>query len=145
MAWAASSVILRLDMASKAEILKELDFVTDKLSAQVRTIALGVLVFSWGLIVGESRLAENLRQGLVWHSVGVGAAAIIVMLFDFLQYLAGYWNTLFVYQKMKSDRTDKGEYDEKSILFRIRVFLFYAKMTGLTATVIWLALLLDIG
>jgi hypothetical protein len=125
-------------MASKNDILKELDFVTDRLSTQVRSVALGVLAFSWGLIVSDSRVAQDLRELLIKNLVGIGAAAIVVMLFDFLQYLAGYSNTMKAYKEMESLRTDHAEYDEDNKFFKLRKFFFYAKIVGVTLTVLWL-------
>jgi hypothetical protein len=125
-------------MASKTDILKELAFVTDRLSTQVRSVALGVLAFSWGLIVSDSRVAQDLRELLIKNLVGIGAAAIVVMLFDFLQYLAGYSNTMKAYKEMASSGTDHAEYDEASKSFKLRKFFFYAKMVSVTLTVLWL-------
>ncbi len=125
-------------MASKADILKELDFVTDKLSTQVRTTALGALVFAWGLLVGESSVARSVAGQLKWHLVGVGAVAILTMFLDFLQYLAGYTNALSAYRAMEAAKKTEGQFDENSFSYRLRKFFFYGKSLGLMVTVIWL-------
>jgi len=125
-------------MASKADILKELDFVTDKLSAQVRTTALGALVFVWALLVGESPIARSVAGQLEWHLVGVAAVAILTMFLDFLQYVAGYVNEKNVYRAMQAAKEDTAEYDETRCSWRLRLIFFWAKILGLTVTVIWL-------
>ena len=80
-------------MASKSDITEDLNFLTDRLSTQVRTTALGVLVFSWGLLMGESTVARSLAAQLKRDLVAVAALAVLAMLCDILQYLFGYWNT----------------------------------------------------
>jgi hypothetical protein len=111
-------------MPSKAEIIKELDFVTDTLSKQVRTTALGTLVFAWGLLVGESAAARSIAGQVQWHLVGVGAVSILAMLFDFLQYVAGYRSVKALYDKMDVENQEEGWYDETSYSYRLR-FLFF--------------------
>lgn len=125
-------------MAKASEIIAELGFVTDRLSAQVRTTALGALALSWGLLIGESATAKELAAHLRWHLVGVGAAAVLVLFCDFLQYVAGYVETLSVYKEMQAAKKDEGSYDEHAFFFRLRMFFFYAKMVGLSVTVLWL-------
>ena len=129
-------------MAAKKDILDELDFVTTTLSTQVRTTALGVLALSWGLLIGESSTAKELAAQLKWHLVGVGAAAVLILFLDFLQYVAGYAATLGVYNTMVQDNADQGEFDDSALSFRLRMFLFYAKMVALSLTVIWLLVVL---
>ena len=125
-------------MATVSDIIAALDFVTDRLSAQVRTTALGALALSWGLLIGESATAKELAAQLRWHLVGVGAAAVLVLFCDFLQYVAGYNSTLGVYRKMQAEKKAEGSFDERTLSFRLRMFFFYAKMVILSVTVIWL-------
>ncbi|MGO9589888.1 MAG: hypothetical protein ACLP3K_07570 [Candidatus Acidiferrales bacterium] len=125
-------------MATGADIIAELGFVTDRLSGQVRTTALGALALSWGLLIGESATAQALAAQLKWHLVGVGAAAILVLFCDVLQYVAGYVATLGVYRKMQKAGKNEGSYDESALPFRLRMVFFYLKMVVLSVTVVWL-------
>jgi hypothetical protein len=125
-------------MATEAEIIKELDFVTDRLSGQVRTTALGALALSWGLLIGESTTAKELAAQLKWHLVGVGALAVLALFCDFLQYVAGYIETMNVYRQMKKAKKTEWSYDEGALFFGLRMFFFYAKMVVVSATVLWL-------
>ena len=125
-------------MATENEIITELGFVTDRLSSQIRTTALGALALSWGLLIGESATARDLAARLKWHLVGVGAAAVLALFCDFLQYVAGYVDTLGVYRKMRKAKKAETSYNEKSAFFRLRMFFFYAKMIVLSVTVVWL-------
>jgi|SRR5579872_7517910 len=125
-------------MATKTEIIAELNFVTETLSTQVRTTALGALALSWGLLIGESKTAQALSAQLKWHLVWVGALAVLALFCDFLQYVAGYKNTRTVYKKMQSAGKNEGSYDETSFWFRVRVIFFYTKMIVLSVAVVWL-------
>ena len=53
-------------MVSKKQVVEELNFITERLSTQVRTTAFGALVFAWGLLIGDSRAAHSV-SGL-WNS-----------------------------------------------------------------------------
>jgi hypothetical protein len=125
-------------VATETEVITELGFVTDRLSAQVRTTALGALALSWGLLIGESETARALAAQLRWHLVGVGATAVFALFCDFLQYVAGYVNTLRVYRQMQKAKKTEASYDEHAPFFRLRKFFFYAKMVVLSVAVIWL-------
>jgi hypothetical protein len=125
-------------MATKNEIIAELGFVTDRLSAQVRTTALGALALSWGLLIGESETARELTAHLKWHLVGVGAAAVLALFCDFLQYVAGYVTTLSTYRQMQKAKETEWSYAEHSLFFRLRMLFFYAKIVVLSVTIFWL-------
>jgi hypothetical protein len=40
-------------MATKEKIIEDLNFVSNRISSQVRSIALGVIAIVWALLVGE--------------------------------------------------------------------------------------------
>jgi hypothetical protein len=125
-------------MATEADILSELNFITDRLSTQVRTTAVGALAFSWGLLIGDSAVAKNVTAQLKWHLVGVCAAAVLTLFLDFAQYCAGYKETLKVYRTAQQAANHEAQYNEASLYFILRSLFFYAKLAGLSATVFWL-------
>jgi hypothetical protein len=43
---------------------------------------------------------------------------------------------------MVQDNADQGEFDDSALSFRLRMFLFYAKMVALSLTVAWLLVVL---
>jgi len=111
-------------MAAEAEILKELDFLTDRLSTQVRTTAFGALAFSWGILIGDSALARDVTSQLKWHLVGVCAVAVLTLFLDFAQYCAGYILTLTVLRAAQRAANHEAEYDENSLCFKLRGYFF---------------------
>lgn len=76
------------ESSQKARVLEDLNFSSDRLSTEVREISLGLLALVWALLVGEVKLnaPDSTRILLV-----IAAVAVLTMLFDFLQYLGGYF------------------------------------------------------
>lgn len=123
-------------MATKEKIIGDLDFVTDRLSTQVRTLALGVLAFIWGIIISDSQTAKSIAEPLRAQLLGIAGGAILTMLLDFLQYVAGYLNTASVLAEIEKIKATEGTYDYGSWGFRFRRFFFWSKMTVITITVL---------
>jgi hypothetical protein len=73
-----------------------LDVVTDKLSTQVRTLAVGLLAFAGGLLVAGLGAVKPNGQGLQlpdWvqsRLLLIAALALVTLLFDVLQYVLLY-------------------------------------------------------
>lgn len=125
-------------MLPKDKIIDELGFLTDKISTQVRTVALGVLALAWGLLIGGPATPPVATKSLKSQLVAIGASAILTMFLDFLQYVAGYVNTIGLLIWMEKNKLDKGEYDYESMSYRLRRILFRTKCWLLAGTVIWL-------
>ena len=127
-------------MVTRDKVVEELNFVTDKLSTQVRTTALGIVVFVWGLLLGQPSATEDIAREWKRHLVGIGGAAVLVMFVDFLQYVAAYVNVKSLYDR----RGSTGEYDDSSISYKVRLYLFYAKILLLIVVVVWLVCVLGL-
>jgi len=127
-------------LIEKSKIQEELNFVSDKLSSEVRTTALGALALSWGLLVGESKTAQAVANDLKWNLLAVGGLAVLVLFFDFLQYFAGYLSARKAFRDVyKNDKgIEVGQYDDKAFSYRLRRFFFFAKMIVLAIDVGWL-------
>jgi hypothetical protein len=109
---------------------------TDKISTQVRTVSVGILVLTWGLLVGESSAAKNIASQLKGSLLAIGLAAIMVMVLDFLQYVAGYFDTLGVLRRVEAQGAKEGTWNPRSILYRVRQGCFYSKQFLLIAVVL---------
>ncbi|MGA2483969.1 MAG: hypothetical protein ABSF92_12720 [Candidatus Acidiferrales bacterium] len=129
-------------MIPKAEVLKELDVVTDRISTQVRTTAIAVLALTWGLLVGDSPTAKGIAVQLKPELVVLGAASVCVLFLDFLQYFAGYFSTKKLLEEMENTNAGEGEYNYASLYYRLRIFFFWAKQVFLIFTVVILLLVL---
>jgi hypothetical protein len=115
-------------MPALESIIKELEFLSDRLSSQARAIAIGLLALSWTILVGESTtlrsLADNLRSRLLIVSV----LAISALIFDFLQYLFGYVGVNQTRKKAEKARASSMEYSYETLPWRFRIVSFWIKL-----------------
>jgi hypothetical protein len=123
-------------MVNRKDVLAELGGVTDKLSTQVRTTAVAVLVLTWGLLIGDSPIARTISTERKSSLILLGVASVTILFLDFLQYFAGYFSTMKVLNEMERAKTDEGQYDDESLPWRLRLSLFWAKQALLVLTVI---------
>ena len=123
-------------MISKADVLKELGDITDKISTQVRTTAVAVLALTWGLLVGDSATAKDIAVKLRPELVVLGAASVFVLFVDFLQYFAGYFSTKKVLDEMETKNVSEGEYSYTNFFWRLRIFFFWTKQVCLILLVL---------
>jgi hypothetical protein len=126
----------------KKEIIEELQFLSDKLSAQARTVAFGLLAITWTILVGESAFLRKLSEGLGKRLLLVAVLSIFVLFVDFLQYVVGY---IYVNKTLKAAEAEdltEADYDPDSWLRRLRTVLFWTKQFVLVVTlVVFLAVL----
>ncbi len=119
------------------EIIEELRFISDRLSTQVRMVALGLLAITWTILVGESSFLRKLSEGLGRSLLLVAVLSIFVLLVDFLQYVIGY---IYV-DKTRKAAEAKGlmeiDYDPGSLLLRSRFILFWTKQFALVVTLVF--------
>ena len=122
-------------MASEEDVLARKKDMSDKISTQVRTLGLGILALTWGLVVSESAIARDITKRLRTPLLCVGTLAIGVILFDFLQYACAYEVARRLLNKMEAEKSTEGYYDYSSPLWILQSVLFYAKqiVLGLAA------------
>ena len=94
-------------MANKKNILKEKDFHSEKISTQVRTVALGLLITIWGFLIGQSKTTFTINASLKNCLLWIGLLSLVVLFFDFLQYLFGYLNNSYLMHKIEKDKLDE--------------------------------------
>jgi len=125
-------------MTDKSDVIAEINFLTETLSTQVRTVALGVLVLTWGLLIGDSSFTAAIATDIKPQLLGIGLCAVASMFLDFLQYICGYLVSKGMLEKMEGKGNKETQYDYKAISYRLRLYLFNAKCWLLSATVVWL-------
>src|SRR5689334_23034238 len=109
---------------AKDRIYGDLDFATDRLSTQVRSLSFGILAIVWALMVkgeGMDRLHWSPRLLLL-----LAGLSILTMLVDFLQYVAAYRASLRA--KADLDTGGSGKYNKSWLSRRMRGFCFAAKI-----------------
>jgi len=114
-------------MPKLSEIYQELDFVSDRISTQVRQIALGVLAVAWLFLVGgKDKPPLPAPPGRLWL-LGVAAVSIAVLVADYLQYVFGYWATNAVRRKAEAAKQTATEFNLRDLRYRARTWLFWLK------------------
>ncbi len=115
-------------MVKKENILKEKDFHSDKISVQVRIVAMGLLITVWGFLISQSKstsgIEVNLKNNLLW----VAFIALAVMFFDFLQYVCGYANNNALLHKMEQEEKIEIEYDYLDWRYKWQRYFFRLKI-----------------
>jgi hypothetical protein len=90
-----------------AQLIARLDVVTDKLSTQVRTLAVGLLAFAGGLLVTGLGAVKPNGEGLQFPGwvqfrlLLIAALALTTLLFDLLQYVLLYVLTRQTRERLK--------------------------------------------
>jgi len=114
-------------MPTKEKIIEELNWLSDRISTQVRTISVSLLVITWGLIIGKPEISLPFSEELKKHLLVVGIIALIAMLGDFLQYFFGYVNTNGLRKKMELEEKTETDYDYNVLTYKLRSFFFWFK------------------
>jgi len=116
------------------DVVSELQFISDRLSTQVRTVALGLLAISWTILVGDSAFLRSLAEGLGKSLLGVAILCVLALFLDFLQYVAGYAYVKRALAAAEKNESKEVDYDPDSFLIKLRSFLFWVKQLATIAT-----------
>lgn len=131
-------------MPSINDVIEELQFLSDRISTQVRTIAIGLLAITWAILVGDSSFLRKLSEGLGKSLLLIALLCIFVLLLDFLQYVTSYIYVDKVRRsaedgKTKAQTNEDGseiEYPE-SVLRMLRECFFWVKQGFLVLTLVF--------
>jgi len=143
-------------MPNIVDVCARIDAYTDRLSNQVRTLAVGLLAFAGGLIVTAVTGGEKVPKIPAWllfRLFFIGVAALLALAFDLGQYTSMYWYTRSLQKSLddeirrerlkKPDFDEKlliREYDEKDPRFIAGRVLFGLKSLILLIAVLWLTI-----
>jgi hypothetical protein len=123
------------------KIYENLDFATDRLSTQIRTLVFGILALVW-LFLSGSKDVPALKIGSKYQLLGVAFLCVLTLLIDAVQYWSYYMSSNSVRRTAEAQNKKEAEYDETSLLRRLQRGSFWAKqVTALLAT-IWLLILI---
>jgi hypothetical protein len=128
-------------MANISEVLEQLGKLSDRISTQVRTVAFGILIITWGLLIGKFKdfeITDNVKKNLIV----IGAIAIGTMFLDFLQYFCGYKNTKALFDEMERENKTEGQFNKETWSYKLRESLFWIKQISLTVAVGWFIVIL---
>lgn len=129
-------------MPTIEKVFEELQWLSDRISSQVRTISVSLLIITWGLIIGRPNVSSRLTEGFKKNLMCVGILALVVLLGDFLQYFFGYINNDCLRKKIERTGQNEAEYDYNSKTYKIRGFLFWFKQIALLIACFWFLFLM---
>ena len=127
-------------MQTKEDLVKELNWLTDKISSQVWTLNLGTLATTWSLLIAAGSV-EKLRIG-PGNAIPIMFFCIVAMLFELGQYLAGYFNAKSILDRLESSGQSEFEYDKSAPLYVARKWFFCGKIALTLVAAIWLVVIL---
>jgi len=105
----------------RQKVLEEKRHVSSKVSDLCRYIGFGVVAVVWTMLTSSSEFASSVTANYQIYLLLSASAGILTIFFDYLQFLAGY---LSVNKALDSENS---RYDKSSILYKSRIFFFWAK------------------
>lgn len=113
-------------MATKETLLKNLDWITEKISSQVWTLNLGTLGTTWSLLI-TTTLPNNTRFTAA-NAFPIVVMCLLSLLCEMGQYLSGYLNDHQILKTMESNNRTEFQYKPTSFLYRARTIFFWCKI-----------------
>lgn len=126
-------------MAKKEDLLKDLDWVTEKISSQVWILNLGTLGTTWSLLI-TTTIPDKLKITFV-EARWIFVSCIAALLCEMGQYLASYIMYFGILKKLEADEHTTFSYDKNSGMRKLRFTFFYAKIALTVAASLYLLLI----
>src|SRR4051794_15346130 len=105
-------------MATKKDILDRKKEVTDKISTQVRTIAAGLIVFTWSVYSStEHGMASAMKSVLTPLLLVIDLLCVFALSADFLQYMSSWLTTDKALKDSENISQDDYTYDDEWISY----------------------------
>src|SRR5271166_6641824 len=111
-------------MRTKDSLLKDLDWVTEKISSQVWTLNLGTLGTTWSLLVASSLPQHLTTRNAIW----VFVPCLISLLCEMGQYLSAYALGRMLLKDMGENNRTEFQYPKGNVLYKARELFFHAKI-----------------
>ena len=124
-------------MPTLKEVIEDLNWLCDRISTQVRTMSIGLLAITWGLLIGKPEISQPLPLWLKKNLLAIGILTLVVMLSDFLQYFFGLLVVDSLRKSMEKMKQTEAEYDYGTITYRLRKLFFWVKLVLVVIACIW--------
>ena len=123
-------------------IYDNLNFATDRLSTQIRTLTLGDLALVWLFLSGNKEVPLLKLGGSTDPLLLIASLCVITLLIDAIQYWAYYYSSKAVRIKAEAAGEEEAEYDESTFLFRVQMGSFWLKQFTAMLATLWLLVLI---
>ena len=124
-------------MPTLEKVIEDLNWLSDRISTQVRTMSIGLLAITWGLLIGKPEISQPLPLWLKKNLLAIGILTLVVMLSDFLQYFFGLLVVDSLRKSMEKMKQTEAEYDYGTITYRLRKLFFWVKLVLVVIACIW--------
>ena len=124
-------------MPTLEKVIEDLNWVCDRISTQVRTISIGLLAITWGLLIGKPEISQPLPLWLKKNLLVIGILTLFTMLVDFLQYLFGFFIIEGLRKSMEKNKQTEAVYDYGTITYKLRKICFGLKLILVIIACIW--------
>jgi hypothetical protein len=123
-------------MATKGDLYRELDYLSEAISTQVWILSLSVIGTTWGLLILPA--GSPLQSFAAIDALPIFVSCFIALLFHLLQYVFGYLNAWRIRRYMEKHNLSDFQYDKKAIFYRLRTWSFVVKIvaTGIGAGIL---------
>ena len=124
-------------MPTLKEVNEDLNWLCDRISTQVRTMLIGLLAITWGLLIGKPEISQPLPLWLKKNLLAIGILAVFTMLIDFLQYFFGFLVVNGLRKSMEKKKQTEAEYHYDTITYKLRDICFWFKLILVVIVCIW--------
>jgi hypothetical protein len=119
------------------KVIEDLDWICDRISTLVRTISIGLLAITWGMLIGKPEISQPLPLWLKKNLLAIGILGLVTMFSDFLQYFFGLFVVDGLRKSMEKKNQIEAEYDYSTITYKLREFFFWLKLILIIIACIW--------
>ena len=120
-----------------AKICDDLNFSSDRLSSQLRTLTFGILAVVW-LFLSRNKEVSALKIGSSGALLGIVFLCVLTLLIDATQYWASYVSANAVRKAAERANREEAEYDEGSSLRRLQQMCSWSKQITALLAAVWL-------
>lgn len=128
-------------MPNRDEVIKAIDFLSGTVSQRIWTVSVGVLVFCLTFIVESISVATEAFLKPV-QVVGPIVFALLSLLADLIQYIAGYLLNREMLQTMEQRNLIALAYNHDALSFKVRMWSFRTKIGFCLVSSVWLILVM---
>jgi hypothetical protein len=120
---------------SVEQLIEDLGYLSDRLSTQVRTIALSVLALIWLFLAGGDQAPHLVQYPPRWSLLAVAVLALLALAADHLQYVFGYVSSKRTLDGAEVAGVSETEIEYRTWPYRLRTGMFWTKQVFAFASV----------
>lgn len=126
------------------KIHEDLDFATDRISTQVRTLTFGILALVW-LFLSGNKDVPILKIGSRGPLLMIAGLCIATLLIDAMQYWSMYRSARKLLRYADDNNLTEAEYNDKSLMRLLQQACFWLKQVLAAIAALWLIALIFVS